>query len=203
MRPRSGLLRGREFIMKDLYTFDTTEKLALQTYQEVILAYKKIFEKIGLPFSVVSIKYYIILARQLLYKTLKLYSYKNQVTRILQTHSKKSKIKIMFLNEKYSQLFIEYDQYNVHIDIHLMNFSKKNVQTIFRNYIEKYKGREINQLYIKFWDKAIAGDYLSLCRKNINETYYTKPLNGLKFICAEYNYKNTLKLIGKVSTVSS
>nr|CAG8485729.1 12121_t:CDS:2 [Entrophospora candida] len=52
MRPRLGLLRGREFIMKDLYTFDTTEELALQTYQEVILAYKKIFEKIGIPFSI-------------------------------------------------------------------------------------------------------------------------------------------------------
>ncbi|KAF0487328.1 putative proline--tRNA ligase, mitochondrial [Gigaspora margarita] len=34
MRPRAGLLRGREFIMKDLYTFDTTEETALKTYEE-------------------------------------------------------------------------------------------------------------------------------------------------------------------------
>ncbi|CAG8435930.1 6897_t:CDS:2 [Diversispora eburnea] len=52
MRPRSGLLRGREFIMKDLYTFDTTEELALKTYEEVIEAYKKILKNIGLPFSI-------------------------------------------------------------------------------------------------------------------------------------------------------
>ncbi|RHZ59311.1 hypothetical protein Glove_364g53 [Diversispora epigaea] len=57
MRPRSGLLRGREFIMKDLYTFDTTEELALKTYEEIIEAYKKIFKNIGLPFSIVSINF--------------------------------------------------------------------------------------------------------------------------------------------------
>ncbi|CAG8531658.1 12923_t:CDS:2 [Acaulospora colombiana] len=34
IRPRLGLLRGREFIMKDLYTFDKTEELALKTYDE-------------------------------------------------------------------------------------------------------------------------------------------------------------------------
>lgn len=57
MRPRSGLLRGREFIMKDLYTFDATKELALKTYEEVMEAYKKIFKNIGLPFSIVSIDF--------------------------------------------------------------------------------------------------------------------------------------------------
>ncbi|CAG8617306.1 4319_t:CDS:2, partial [Racocetra persica] len=52
MRPRAGLLRGREFIMKDLYTFDVTEEAALKTYEEVNEAYKKIFTRIGLPFAV-------------------------------------------------------------------------------------------------------------------------------------------------------
>ncbi|CAG8782846.1 20343_t:CDS:2, partial [Gigaspora rosea] len=52
MRPRAGLLRGREFIMKDLYTFDTTEEAALETYEEVNEAYNKIFSRIGLPFVI-------------------------------------------------------------------------------------------------------------------------------------------------------
>ncbi|CAG8548583.1 5521_t:CDS:2 [Ambispora gerdemannii] len=53
MRPRFGLLRGREFIMKDLYTFDTSEETALQSYEQVLEAYKRIFGKIGLPFVIV------------------------------------------------------------------------------------------------------------------------------------------------------
>jgi prolyl-tRNA synthetase len=55
MRPRYGLLRGREFIMKDLYTFDASEEAALRTYEEVLIAYKNIFNKIGVPFVIVSL----------------------------------------------------------------------------------------------------------------------------------------------------
>jgi len=49
-RPRLGLMRGREFTMKDLYTFDVTEDAALKTYREVQSAYKALFEEIGLPY---------------------------------------------------------------------------------------------------------------------------------------------------------
>ncbi|RPB01076.1 prolyl-tRNA synthetase [Choiromyces venosus 120613-1] len=49
-RPRLGLMRGREFTMKDLYTFDSTEEAALETYKEVQGAYKALFEEIGLPY---------------------------------------------------------------------------------------------------------------------------------------------------------
>ena len=41
MRPRFGLLRSREFIMKDLYTFDNTIEEAYKTYDEVSEAYFK------------------------------------------------------------------------------------------------------------------------------------------------------------------
>lgn len=37
MKPRFGLIRSNEFIMKDLYTFDKDCEAALQTYQEVIV----------------------------------------------------------------------------------------------------------------------------------------------------------------------
>ncbi|ODV67843.1 prolyl-tRNA synthetase [Hyphopichia burtonii NRRL Y-1933] len=49
-RPRSGLLRGREFIMKDAYSFDINEANAMQTYEKVIGAYYKIFQDLKIPF---------------------------------------------------------------------------------------------------------------------------------------------------------
>ena len=52
-RPRAGLLRGREFVMKDLYTFDATAEDAYISYDLVAAAYQKIFQRIGIPFVVV------------------------------------------------------------------------------------------------------------------------------------------------------
>jgi prolyl-tRNA synthetase len=48
-RPRHGLLRGREFIMKDLYTFDNDITSALDTYDKVRAVYGKIFSDMKLP----------------------------------------------------------------------------------------------------------------------------------------------------------
>ncbi|KAH6845162.1 hypothetical protein B0I37DRAFT_379353 [Chaetomium sp. MPI-CAGE-AT-0009] len=48
-RPRHGLLRGREFIMKDLYTFDNSVDSALQTYNDVRAVYSRIFSDMKLP----------------------------------------------------------------------------------------------------------------------------------------------------------
>ncbi|PVZ96572.1 hypothetical protein BB558_007509 [Smittium angustum] len=52
MRPRNVLLRGREFLMKDLYTFDVSEEAALKSYQLVRSAYNSIFKRIGVPYAV-------------------------------------------------------------------------------------------------------------------------------------------------------
>lgn len=49
-RPRQGLLRGREFVMKDLYTFDADVEAARRTYDQVRMAYNAFFNDIGLPF---------------------------------------------------------------------------------------------------------------------------------------------------------
>lgn len=49
-RPRQGLLRGREFLMKDLYTFDATEEQAIKTYDEVRKAYVAFLEDLRLPY---------------------------------------------------------------------------------------------------------------------------------------------------------
>lgn len=50
LRPRQGLLRGREFYMKDLYTFDYSNEAALETYEEVRKAYSRIFiQEMKLP----------------------------------------------------------------------------------------------------------------------------------------------------------
>ncbi|XP_022110382.1 probable proline--tRNA ligase, mitochondrial isoform X2 [Acanthaster planci] len=49
-RPRFGLLRGREFIMKDLYTFDSSEATALDTYDTVCDAYTRLFKRLQVDF---------------------------------------------------------------------------------------------------------------------------------------------------------
>lgn len=48
-RAKAGVLRGREFMMKDLYSFHTDDKDRDKYYEEVRMAYLKIYERIGLP----------------------------------------------------------------------------------------------------------------------------------------------------------
>ncbi len=53
IRPRFGLMRGREFMMKDGYSFDASEKDAEDSYMAMWLAYKRIFARCGLRFRAV------------------------------------------------------------------------------------------------------------------------------------------------------
>lgn len=48
LRPRYGLVRAREFLMKDLYTFDASDDKAREAYAEVTDAYARIFARLGL-----------------------------------------------------------------------------------------------------------------------------------------------------------
>ncbi|MCB1043304.1 MAG: proline--tRNA ligase [Acidobacteria bacterium] len=50
MRPRFGLMRGREFIMKDAYSFDVDDTACDASYWLMFDAYKRIFERCGLEF---------------------------------------------------------------------------------------------------------------------------------------------------------
>ncbi len=52
-RPRFGLLRGREFIMKDAYSFDVSGDAMRASYQSMYDAYCRIFERLGLTYSAV------------------------------------------------------------------------------------------------------------------------------------------------------
>ncbi|MGB9617170.1 MAG: proline--tRNA ligase [Desulfomonilaceae bacterium] len=53
IRPRFGLMRGREFVMKDAYSFDATEAGAEESYRVMKDAYARIFTRCGLHFAVV------------------------------------------------------------------------------------------------------------------------------------------------------
>jgi len=53
-RPRFGLMRGREFTMKDAYSFDRSKAAALASYQAMFEAYTRIFTRIGLAFRAVA-----------------------------------------------------------------------------------------------------------------------------------------------------
>ncbi|EPK1415129.1 proline--tRNA ligase [Pseudomonas aeruginosa] len=50
IRPRFGLMRGREFIMKDAYSFHLSQDSLQQTYDGMYQAYSKIFSRLGLDF---------------------------------------------------------------------------------------------------------------------------------------------------------
>ncbi|MDP3168094.1 MAG: proline--tRNA ligase [Hydrogenophaga sp.] len=53
-RPRFGLMRGREFIMKDAYSFDRTGEAAQASYQVMAAAYRRIFDRFGLRYRAVA-----------------------------------------------------------------------------------------------------------------------------------------------------
>uniref|UniRef100_UPI00262B31EB proline--tRNA ligase n=1 Tax=Gryllotalpicola sp. TaxID=1932787 RepID=UPI00262B31EB len=52
-RPRAGLLRGREFTMKDAYSFDYTDEGLAESYQRQRDAYERIFTRLGLSYVIV------------------------------------------------------------------------------------------------------------------------------------------------------
>lgn len=54
IRPRYGLMRAREFIMKDAYSFDTTQEEAFKSYDNMFTAYNNIFKKLGLDYRAVT-----------------------------------------------------------------------------------------------------------------------------------------------------
>ena len=51
-RPRAGLLRGREFVMKDSYSFDVTDEGLGDAYQAHRAAYQKIFDRLGMEYVI-------------------------------------------------------------------------------------------------------------------------------------------------------
>ncbi|MGV0627766.1 proline--tRNA ligase [Mycolicibacter minnesotensis] len=53
-RPRAGILRGREFVMKDSYSFDTDDAGLAAAYQAHRAAYQKIFDRLGVRYVIVS-----------------------------------------------------------------------------------------------------------------------------------------------------
>jgi len=53
-RPRAGLLRGREFLMKDAYSFDLDDEGLARSYELHRQAYTRVFDRLGLTYTVVS-----------------------------------------------------------------------------------------------------------------------------------------------------
>ncbi|NYD36434.1 proline--tRNA ligase [Actinomycetospora corticicola] len=53
-RPRAGILRGREFTMKDSYSFDLTDEGLADSYAAHRLAYQRLFDRLGLEIQIVS-----------------------------------------------------------------------------------------------------------------------------------------------------
>ncbi|ALC06180.1 Proline-tRNA ligase [Corynebacterium deserti GIMN1.010] len=51
-RPRAGILRGREFVMKDSYSFDMTDEGLEESYQRHRGAYQRIFDRLGIEYAI-------------------------------------------------------------------------------------------------------------------------------------------------------
>ncbi|AHI23040.1 proline--tRNA ligase [Corynebacterium vitaeruminis] len=51
-RPRAGILRGREFVMKDSYSFDMTDEGLAESYQRHRGAYQRIFDRLGVEYAI-------------------------------------------------------------------------------------------------------------------------------------------------------
>jgi len=51
-RPRGGLIRAKEFVMKDLYSFDRDEKGLDESFEEIRLAYERILQRLKLPYLI-------------------------------------------------------------------------------------------------------------------------------------------------------
>jgi prolyl-tRNA synthetase len=54
LRPRSGIIRGREFVMKDSYSFDLTDEGLNESYNKHRDAYIKTFDRLGMRYNIVS-----------------------------------------------------------------------------------------------------------------------------------------------------
>src|SRR3954449_6368633 len=53
-RPRAGILRGREFVMKDSYSFDVSDEGLQVSYDAHRVAYQRIFDRLGMDYRIVS-----------------------------------------------------------------------------------------------------------------------------------------------------
>ncbi len=53
IRPRFGIMRAREFLMKDAYSFHLTEESLQETYDQMYVTYSKIFDRLGLEYRAV------------------------------------------------------------------------------------------------------------------------------------------------------
>jgi len=50
LKTRFGLMRAKEFLMKDMYSFDVSEETAMETYTVVNAAYDRLFKQLEVPF---------------------------------------------------------------------------------------------------------------------------------------------------------
>ena len=93
--------------------------------------------------------------------------------------------------DKYSQLFIEGEGNYLHIFIYLKDFSKKFAAKVMDSYIKKFKDNNFEGIYLTFWDKYIAGDFLRYYKYNSTDKNVIKPIIGTKVFKARYDFTNS------------
>ncbi|QCI25963.1 proline--tRNA ligase [Buchnera aphidicola] len=150
IRPRGGIIRAKEFIMKDAYSFHYDKKSLQDTYKKIYLAYERIFKKMQLKFYSVKADCGIIGGN---------YSHEFQAIAkngedkliILKTSEKKKKIQLITKDYIIKNFFYKKK-------IPLKNVHQTSI--LHKNFIKIYIMKYENNINQKFFGYIIRGDHV-------------------------------------------
>jgi hypothetical protein len=105
------------------------------------------------------------------------------------------------MNALTSQLFIEGENNRLYIYVYLHQFKIGTASKILDNYIETFKDKEFEKIYVSFWNKGVPGEHLSTFRKTSNKAI-GRILKGIKYIESYFDFNENLKVINKPRSVN-
>ncbi|CAL4320175.1 proline--tRNA ligase [Buchnera aphidicola] len=182
IRPRNGVVRSKEFIMKDAYSFHENKTCLKKTYLKFYKIYKKIFNFIKLKFCIVKTKS----------KTMG-----GKISHEFHAFSKDGEDKVIFYKKK-NKTYIFKDFYKKHKNFKFFNLKKilKIQKTIFQNSKNKNKQYKILNTYKIFFLKTVKNckyptiAILTKKKKNIN----IKKIKKIKNIFLPIKFLNKKKI---------
>lgn len=102
----------------------------------------------------------------------------------------------MLLNNLYNQMFIEGEDNQLYIYIHLNEFCEKKASRILDKYVENFKKYDFEKINVSFWDVNIPGEHLSSFRKTSNQAI-GRILKGFKCIESYFDFRENQKVIAQ------
>lgn len=106
------------------------------------------------------------------------------------------------VTNQFSQVFIEGNEHDLLIYVYLKDFSKKFASKVLNYYVRKYKDKNFKSLYMTFWDRHIAGDYLGYYKDNSSNFDIVKPLVGTRILKAQYDFGYSSKRFDEIMVIN-